>query len=91
MSRPQPTSLSTGYDLLPIPTSLQFELDRNLPLPARRVTVEQLGREIDGHVREDVVTGKEGDGTGWEERVGKVRVYGRVLQVCYALLHSRFV
>jgi hypothetical protein len=69
-----PPTLSTGYDLLPLPPLEQFESDRNLPVPTRRITVDELVKVVHGEEEEANV--KAG-----VRKLGKVRVYGRVVQV----------
>lgn len=69
-----PPTLSTGYDLLPLPSLEQFESDRNLPLPTRRITVDELIKVIHGEEEKD-------DVEAGVSKLGKVRVYGRAVQV----------
>ena len=69
-----PPTLSTGYDLLPLPPPEQFESDRNLPVPTRRITVDELVKVVRGQ-------GEEADVRAGVRKLGKVRVYGRVVQV----------
>jgi hypothetical protein len=69
-----PPTLSTGYDLLPLPSLEQFESDRNLPVPTRRITVDELVKVVHGEEEEtDVEAGV--------KKLGKLRVYGRIVQV----------
>jgi hypothetical protein len=69
-----PPTLSKGYDLLPHPPPEQFESDRNLPVPTRRITVDELVKVVRGEEEEvNVEAGV--------RKLGKVRVYGRVVQV----------
>lgn len=69
-----PPTLSTGYDLLPLPSLEQFESDRNLPVPTRRITVDELVKVVHGEEGED-------DLEAGVRKLGKVRLYGRVVQV----------
>jgi hypothetical protein len=69
-----PPTLSTGYDLLPLPSLEQFESDRNLPVPTRRITVDELVKVVHEE-------GDESDVEAGVRKVGKVRAYGRVVQV----------
>jgi hypothetical protein len=69
-----PPTLSTGYDLLPLPSLEQFESDRNLPVPTRRITVDELVKVIHGE-------GEDADVEAGVRKLGKVRVYGRIVQV----------
>jgi hypothetical protein len=69
-----PPTLSTGYDLLPLPPIEQFESDRNLPVPTRRITVDELVKVVHGEE-------EEGDVEAGVRKLGKVRVYGRIVQV----------
>jgi hypothetical protein len=84
-----PPILSTGYDLLPLAPPEQFEPDRNLPLPAKRIGVEELVRVVHSDLDViDVVNNRKLDVKKTVDfgKVGKVRVYGRVVQVsdrCY--------
>lgn len=69
-----PPTLSTGYDLLPLPPPEQFESDRNLPVPTRRITVDELVKVVYGEEEEVIVE-------AGVRKLGKVRVYGRIVQV----------
>jgi hypothetical protein len=69
-----PPTLSTGYDLLPLPSLEQFESDRNLPVPTRRITVDELVKVV--HAEKEEVNVEAG-----VRKLGKVRVYGRIVQV----------